>query len=120
MPLPLPAGTSGGNALRQTGMARAPLLVSLALLALLGVQLFQGGAALLDAGSLPEGQADVAVSPASGSRVDLDSIIVLAIAVEVRKRFAEVIELVVVTRVKDRVAIQVQEGLCAVHVGQDY
>lgn len=74
MPLPLPAGTSGGNALRQTGMARAPLLVSLALLALLGVQLFQGGAALLDAGSLPEGQADVAVSPASGSRVDLDSI----------------------------------------------
>src|SRR5690606_31911160 len=44
--------------------------------------------------------------------------IVLAIAVEVRKRFAEVIELVVVTRVKDRVAIQVQEGLCAVHVGQ--
>lgn len=76
LPFPLPAGTCGGNATRQTGKTRAPLLVTLALLGLLGVQLFRGGAALLDAGSSPlEGQPDRATSPATGSRVvDLDKV----------------------------------------------
>src|SRR5690606_4769400 len=75
LPFPLPAGTCGGTATRQTGKTRAPLLVTLALLGLLGVQLFRGGAALLDTGSSPlQGQPDRATSPAASSLVDLDKV----------------------------------------------